>query len=392
MAALTWVVFEKTKDSFMGSEIYLQWYSARLLTFEEENPYTSIIPYPDFYPDTVTVPIIPEHLNTPLYSLLVVFPFSLIDKFSAAFIIWLFFSIICVIILLWSTLRLIEWKIKWLIVIVVSTYLGLSFSSFQAFISGSMIIVTSVFLVFSFLALKSGRNEFAGVLLALTSVLPHFYFPIYIIAVIWGISVRRWGYVIWFLAGIFFLIVFGIFVIPGWVIDYARILWKFDVNFPLWTPGEILVNWIPGIGKQLGWGLTFLMSAYLLVEWLAVRGKDIQWYFWTVCLTITASQLIGIAVNLAEHFILAVPIILILSVWVQRTGKSGQRMMIVSVIGLIALPWFLALRTGFNQVILRPSASLFFLLPMVTLIGIFWIRWWAIRPAHLFIEELRSDG
>ena len=392
MFLLAWIVIELVKDNAYGGEFYIQWFSGRLLAFENKNPYTSTIPLPGFFPKEASTRLIPDRLNIPLYSLLIVFPFTLIDNFVTAYKLWLFFSLICLYMLLGSTLKFLEWKIQPLISIVVIAYLGFSFNSFQAFISGSMIILTGVLLLLSFLALKTDRDELAGILLALTSVLPHYYFLIYILAIIWGISVKKWGYVIWFLAGICILTVIGIFVVPGWVLDYARVLWKFDTYFPLWTAGEILTNWLPGIGKQLGWGLTLLMGAYLLVEWFTVRGKDIQWYFWTVCLTITVSQFIGIAVNPAEQFILAVPVILILSIWGQRTGKTGQRIIIASVIGLITLPWYLAQRIGLDQVYVRPGASLMFLLPLITLVGVFWIRWWAVRPIHLYIEELRGNG
>jgi len=391
LASIAWVVLAYASETVMGSEFYPQWFSARGLAFGEENPYISTIQVASFYPDEARG-LIPEQLNTPIYSLFLILPFALIDNFTTSFTIWLLFELVCVGLLLRSTLRLIEWKIQWLIAIVIGAYLGFSFNSFQALASGSLIIPTSLFLVLSILALKTERNELAGFLLALTSILPHYFFLVYLLAILWGISVRRWSFILWFFASIFILSIIGTFIIPGWLVDYARILWGFNQNFTLWSPGEILTNWLPGIGTQVGWGLTLLTGVYLLVEWVAVRGKDVQWYFWTTCMTIAASQIVGIPVNPAEQFILVVPFLLILSVWVQRTAKLGKRIMIISVIGLIAIPWYIAIREGLIQVFIRPGASLFFLLPLVTLVGIFWVRWWAIRPLYLYIEELRSIG
>jgi hypothetical protein len=68
--------------------------------------------------------------------------------------------------------------------------MSFSYSSFRAFSAGSLIILTSVLLMLSFLALKSNKNELAAVLLAFTTIQPHFFVLVYILAIIWGISVQ----------------------------------------------------------------------------------------------------------------------------------------------------------------------------------------------------------
>ena len=386
---LAWVVISEAKDSVYGGEFFIQWSSGRLVAFENKNPYTIPHSLQNIFPNQASTRQYPELLNTPLYSLVLIFPFMLIENFQLAFYIWLIFNIFCAYVLMVSIFQFVEMEQSWLIVIPVILYLGFSFNSFQAFISGSLIVSTSVFLILSLLALKTGKNELAGIFLAFTTIQPQYFLLIYILAVIWGISSRKWGYIIWFLAGIFILTVVGVFVIPGWILDYIRVLLNNNVNSLTWTPGEVLLSWLPGIGKQLGWAFTFSMIVILLFEWFAVRKKEIRWYYWTVCLTIAASQLIGLAGNLSGQFILTIPILLILSIWVER-AHHGQRIMILAVIFFLAIEWLISQRAGFNQA-LKPAASLYFLLPLVTLAGIFWVRWWAIRPGRLYIEELRKN-
>jgi glucan phosphoethanolaminetransferase (alkaline phosphatase superfamily) len=129
----------------------------------------------------------------------------------------------------------------------------------------------------------------------------------------------------------------------------------------------------------------------LLVEWIIARGKDVQWFFWTTCLTLTVTQLAGIPIDLAEQFILVIPLMLILSVWVQRTKILGQRIMLGSMIGLFAVPWYLAYKAGFENHLETPGISIFFIVPLIILVGVLWIRWWAVRPMRLYIEELRGN-
>jgi hypothetical protein len=391
MVFLIWIIQEKTKTNLYGYEFYLQWASGRMLAMDNQNPYNSNVPLPDFWEDTASARMVVRRLNTPLYSLVFIFPFMLIDNFDIAFLTWLFFSELLVLTLFLSIIKFTEWKISPLIVIVVAAFLGFSYSSFQAYFSGSLIILTTVFLVFSFLAVKSDKNELAGILLALTTIQAHFYILIYLLAIIWAASVRKWGYIVWFFAGLFILSVISAFIIPGWIMDYFRLLLRFGENFTLWTPADILVTSLPGIGKQLAWALTIGLSMTLVIEWILVRGKEIQWFFWTACLTLTASQLIGLAVDPVEHFILTVPLLLILSGWVRRTGILGQRIMIISLTGIIAVPWFLAYRAGLQPHIITPGNGLFFFMPLILLVGMFWIRWWAIRPLRLYIEELRGN-
>jgi hypothetical protein len=38
----------------------------------------------------------------------------------------------------------------------------------------------------------------------------------------------------------------------------------------------------------------------------------------------------------------------------------------------------------------QEPVSLFLLLPVITLIGLFWVRWWATRAARLPFEVLRD--
>jgi len=233
--------------------------------------------------------------------------------------------------------------------------------------------------------------ELAGVLFALTTVQPHFFLLLYALLIIWGITKRKWNFVIWFISGIIILSVIGIFFIPDWVLSYLRILWHFEANFSTTTPGRLLLGLLPGLGKQLGWFFTALMALICGVEWLAVRGKEPRWLFWTACITLVASQWIGLPVDPGEYFILMVPAILIISISAQRTEKSGFSPIGILLVIFFTTPWLIAWRAGLPSELVEPGWVQYFLPPLILLIGLYWIRWWAIRPQRLYIEELRNN-
>jgi hypothetical protein len=161
---------------------------------------------------------------------------------------------------------------------------------------------------------------------------------------------------------------------------------------PPGTPGSALATWLPAAGTRLGWGLTILLVILLLVEWSAARGQDFRWFLWTASLTLVASQWIGIQTDPGNFIVLFFPLVLVFAMWVKHSGTIGRLMVILSLMVLLVGLWALFLVT------LEPSAGqpqqspvMFFPLPLLLLLGLYWIRWWAIRPAPLFAGSLRAD-
>jgi hypothetical protein len=392
IAGFTWFNFHITEISLGGEEFYTQWAAGRSLMYAAENPYRGSYEFPAIPNFGVKAgELVSLKLNTPIYSLLLLLPFLLIEDFKLAFTAWLVLSEICLSVVFWACFRLSDWKPKRFMMFFVFIFLGLGYYTTQALTSGSLIILASLFLLLSLLELRSERAELAGILLAFTTILLQYFVLIYILLIIWAISTRKWNFIAWFLASIFILSILGMFVVPDWVMNYLQLLWNYKENFSLWTISGLLVEQLPGIGRQMGWLFLVLMLVISGIEWIIVRRKEFRRLYWTVCLSIVTSQWLGLPLRPSEFFILVIPLILIVSVLAQRAGKVKQSAIAGSLITLLVVPWLVAFGQNLPKGLVSPGLSHFFFLPPVLLIGLYWVRWWAIRPQRLFVEELRSS-
>jgi len=122
-----------------------------------------------------------------------------------------------------------------------------------------------------------------------------------------------------------------------------------------------------------------------------VRKKDFRWVLWTGCLTLTISPWIGLPVELDDLVLLLLPLILVLSVWEERFGTQGYWIAATVPVLLLLGLWLLDFRASNAMFPQRAMDALIFPMPLLILIGLYWVRWWAIRPVRTYIEDLRSS-
>ena len=392
LAVLTWVSFNVAASSWGGQEFYVQWAAGRMLAFQAKSPYEgrfSIPPLPEFGASQSQSQVL--RFNSPIFGLIIIFPFLLVGNFKLAFTLWLVFSVLGVGAVMWTGLTLTGWRPGRMLSLILVFSLAFGYYTFQALASGSSIILMCAILGFALMALQSDRNEAAGFLLALTTGLPQHFILVYAVLVLWAIYKKRLTFVVWFMVSVILLVVIGMFVIPEWPISYLRVLWRFEENFALRPVGDQLKDWLPGIGRQIGWGISIGLLLVCGLEWWSVRRKDFRWLLWTASLTLVASQWVGIPTHSTVFFLLSIPVLLITGIWAQRTAIIGRRLIGVALILFLLLPWLFVFQRGLPQALLEPDLVHLFLLPFCLFVGLYWVRWWTIRPWRLFIEDLRKN-
>jgi hypothetical protein len=153
-----------------------------------------------------------------------------------------------------------------------------------------------------------------------------------------------------------------------------------------------LIASFPGIGSRLGWGFTILLSLVLALEWWSSRGKETRWFLWTAGLTLTLAPWIGIPSDPGNFVLLIIPSLL---VFARLDEHWGRRIIPLTVMGMLSvLVGFWAFFWGHIQdgILARQYPFLFVPYPLITLIGLYWVRWWAVRPRKLMISEMRSEA
>ncbi len=380
-----------------GEEFLVNWYSLRSWFTQGTSPYnpavrleTEMLAYGHSAQGSEPRLV----FASPIYVALFSFPFVLIPDFSLARAFWMMALELAILVTVILGARLVSWRphrLSWMLLIL---FAWLGFYSFHSIMSGSPAAIAGLLLVSALTAMRAARWELAGLFFALATSFsqPISLFILFIL--IWAFASRKRILAVWLVATVAFLSIVGIFFIRDWPLQYVRTLFLFTHQQGLSTPGTILTTRLPGIGLQVGWGITVLIGLVVLAEWFLVRGQDFRWFCWTAYLTLVLETWIGIPTRLSSMVLLLPALVLVLANWEQRIGRLGSWLSVGSLLLLVGGLWLMARNPGggFGQ-IGSPSLDnwgMLFPFPAFLLIGMYWVRWWAIRPKRLFADDLRS--
>lgn len=393
LALVTWANLQFVQENPGGNDFLVHWVGTRALLVD------GLSPYDDVVAERIQTlaygrPAEPgEHelrVAYPMYSALVFFPYALIEDYDLARAIWMTTLEIALIGLALISLRLTRWKMNlWLIPL----FLFFSifwYHSLRPLINGNAVILVTLFFVAAIAALKSGKDELAGLLLGLCTIKPHLVILPIIFVIIWSLTSGRWKILFWLVITLVVMSVSAALFVPDWPLQNLREILRYSSYNPPGTPGAVFELWLPASGRRFGWILSAILGMVMIVEWVLVIRKEFRWFLWTACLTLVASQWIGIQTDPGNFILLFLPLVLVLAMWVERWGRAGNGVVIFVLLLLFLGPWAIFLRTityG-DQPMQHPV--MFFPIPLFLLITLYWVRWWAIRPQRLLVEELRA--
>jgi hypothetical protein len=386
-----WGNYHFAENNIAGEGFSIQWISIRSLITDGISPYSDLVTakIQEFVVEENSfAPGNPLKYTSPLYSGIVVFPFTLIGDINIAHAFWLSVQLVAIFMLLVLSIKITVWKPAWYIFLLFSLFTIFSYHVVMPWLDGGLAIWASLFLILAFLAIYNNRNEVGGVLLAMTTIQPQMVVLTLVFTLIWAASKRKKILILWFFITVIFLSIVGLFLVPNWIIQYIRLLYGFQENFPPGTPGVFFSNLFPGLGKQLGWVISGVSSLLLILEWWLALRKDFRWFLWTACLTMVFSQWIGIPTIPGNFIGLLLPLILISAMLTERWPREGQWVAISMLLILFIWEWAL-FYIDLTSTQPKMQLNLIFPLPLVLLIGLYWVRWWAVKPRRLLIEELR---
>jgi hypothetical protein len=393
LVLVTWANYDFAQQNTGGNDFLVHWVGTRALFVDGLSPYSNAVAE-RIQTLAYGRPALPgEHelrVAYPLYSALVFLPFALISDYELARALWMTTLEAALIGLAFLSLKLTRWKMSiWLLpfFLIFSIFW---YHSLRPLINGNAVILVALALVAAFAALKTGRDELAGVLLAFSTIKPHLVILPIIFILIWTISFGRWRTLGWMLISLVLLSISAALFVPDWPLQNLREILAYSSYNPPGTPGAAFETWLPAAGRRLGWALSALMGLILVTEWVFVRRREFRWFLWTGCLTLVISQWIGIQTDPGNFILLFFPLILVFSMWVERWGRAGSVLTSITLFLLFIVPWVIFLQTVTygNQPLQHPI--MFFPLPLFLLITLYWVRWWAINPRRLLVEELRA--
>ncbi|RMF47865.1 MAG: DUF2029 domain-containing protein [Anaerolineae bacterium] len=385
IGALGWMNYRFAMQSPGGNDFLVHWEGTRALLFDGISPYS----------DEVALRIqqraygrpaqAGEHelrVAYPLYSALVFAPFALIGEYTLARAVWMTALELALILLAVLCIRLTRWRpVPWLL----GVYLLFALTWYHAvrpLINGNAVVWIALFLTGAVLALRTGQQEAAGLLLSLATIKPHLALLPVLFMLLWAAGHRRWRFVIWFFGTLIFLVALGMLFLPDWPLQNLREILRYTSYNPPTTMQAALQEWLPGVGRQLGWILSGSLGILLLVEWARDWKKPFRYFLWTFCLTLVIGQWIGITTDPGNFILLFLPLTLVLAEFERRYGRSARWWSLVSMLILLVGLWWIFLAT-LTQVNGQPQQStvMFLPLPLYLFWGLYWVRWWAVREA-----------
>ncbi|MGB2896889.1 MAG: glycosyltransferase 87 family protein [Anaerolineales bacterium] len=324
------------------------------------------------------------HFVYPLPAMLFFGPFGFLP-FAIARAIWMTILEICLVVLGLIGLRLARWSPDRYIKGFVILFSILWYHGARSVIIGQFAVIEAVLIAIALLAIQSELDEVAGIVLALTIAKPQMSFLIIPFVLIWAIRARRLKIVGWFLGITTILIAGSLMALPSWPLGWLGQLFSYPSYTDLGSPISILANLLPRGGSTVNLILTGLLSLYLLWEWILAAGKEDSWFQWAAAMTIVITNLIAFR-TATTNFVGMLPALLIIfKTWEDRWGKGGVIASSLTLLGLSIGLWFLFLGTVQVNV---ESAVMYLPLPILTLVGLLWSRWWVISAARL---PMRGD-
>jgi hypothetical protein len=384
LTGLTWANYCFASRNPGGYDFLARWGGARFLFTEGLSPYseTVALKIQTLYYDRVANPNDDQVLFAyPLYSLVFFGPFALAKDFVMARALWMTTLEVCVLMMAVLCLRLTRWNPGVVLLSFYFIFALLWYNSIRAIINGNIVAIVALLIPAALLAIRLGQDGLAGVLLALTMVKPQISILLVIFVVWWALWDHRWRLVGWMVGALICLILMGMVIIPDWLLQNLREMQRYTGYSPPTTVGAAFALWWPSVGRQLGWVLTILLSVIVLGEWWLTHRKDYRWFLWTACLTLVASQWIGITTDPGNFLILFLPLILVYAVWEEQFRHRRRWVIWITMIALFIGLWVLFLSTLEYTTQPMQSPVMFFPIPIFLFIGLYWVRKWATQPS-----------
>ncbi|HWQ83781.1 MAG TPA: glycosyltransferase family 87 protein [Anaerolineales bacterium] len=392
---LIWANIGYARQNPGGYDLIPRWLGTRLYIMEGQNPYS------EETSEAIQRQILgrlarPDEDQSlfvyPFYSFIVFLPFALFEDFAVARGVLIAVQEVALLLIAGLGINLARWKLSpWMLGMVMLFSVGW-YHSVRPVINTNISILVALFIMLALWAIREQHDVLAGFLLVLATIKPQMIVLIVPLILIWALTRRRFLIVTSFSGILALIFLTSLLLLPGWPLDFLRQLMAYpDYTLPN-TPGAIFADWLPGIGSQMGWALTGILAAVLVVEWIQAFNKDFRWLYWTACLTLVITNWIGIQTATENYIALLPAVILVFAVWVERWRWLGRFMTGLSMLGLTGGLWWVFLATlTYRDGAPFQHSVMFFPVPLFLIISLYWVRHWAITETRPLLDELRGS-
>jgi len=374
----------------VGGDFTLLRTGGRAFLFDRLEPYSGGVPA-SVQEQVYGRPAEPgEHayiLDIPFHLFMLFFPLALFPDPVMARAFWMALSEIALAGFIYFGLRLMGRRIPYVVIGLIAVAGFASYYAYHSFLEGSPLILLGFVYAGILFSVYRGHDEPAGALMAFAAFQWETGGLFLIFVALWLFWEKRWR--VFAGAGMFAFVVLVISFLwyPGWVMPFLRAAWNsFRVGFGF-SSHTILDQFSPEYGDIFGWALTAILIVTLGYEWLASRGATFSHFFWAACLTLAATPLLGQPVELDHLFPLTLPVMLVAIVSRERWKKLGDVISFLLLWFFFGVPWLIYLQDVPQGIGLSKDQILFLFWPVFTVLGLYWVRWWMVRPPRTWLDR-----
>jgi len=273
-----------------------------------------------------------------------------------------------------------DWKPRRGVLISLLLFSVLWYQGTRAIIIGQFAVIEALLMAGALLAVKRGRDPLAGILLGLSIAKPQMAVLLIPFVFLWAAYARRWLIIAWGVGTIAGLLAVSVLLLPDWPLMWLRQLIEHPTYTVIGPPVEILADAFPSMSGVIAVALGGALALYLFWEWAKAAGKPDRWFQWTAALTIVITNLVAFRTATTNYVVLLPALCLVFAVLADRWGTKGDVVILLMMAFILVGTWALFLATVEGNV---EHPIMYLPLPILTLLGLWWARWWAIRAVRL---------
>jgi hypothetical protein len=388
---LLWANFTFSQKNSGEKDFLVPWLAARTFLQYGDSPYsdaatqrTQII----YYGRVAESGEDSLRLNIPFPVELFYFPFAFISNYHLASCLWMTLLEIVLAVMAFLSLQATDWRPARLLVAVLMVFSVLWIYGFLPLVNCSAVILVAVSIPGFILAIRDTRDELAGALLVIPFFKPDIAGVLVLFFFFWAVYHKRGRILAGFFLTLIFLMAVSFLVLPDWFMPFLRGMISRQSFHPGFNPGNVLTSWFPGLGQRLGIALTGILLVILFHEWRDTRNKDFRHLLWTASLTIAMTPLLGMRSTLQDYVMLFFPLIVLLSILAERWSHPGRWGVAGFVlVGFFIISW-MVIACRFLSPDVRWVNTWTMTFPFLLTIGLYWMRWWAIKPPRTWRDNL----
>ena len=373
-----------------GGEFYLLRTSGQSFLFDQIEPYSGIVParvQDQVYGGPAVAGEKLYILDIPFHLLILIFPLAVIPDVLIARAFWLALTEVALAGFIYIGFRIIDKRLPVFFYILIAIAGFFSFYTYRAMVEGSLSILLGLMYVGILLSLRTGLDELSGALMVLSAFQWEMGGPFLLLITFWIFWEKRRR--VFFGAGMlaFILLAFSFFLYPGWLLPFLRAAWSsFKVGYG-YSLHDILGQIWPQFGSTLSWVITAILVFALGYEWYETRRANLNRLTWTAAFTLAATPFLGFHVELEQLVPLILPLMLIIIISRERWQKLGNGIALLQLAIYFGVPWLLFTQGLPQRIGIGVNDLIFLLWPSLAILGMYWIRWWTIRPPRTWLDR-----